>query len=100
MYLKDYSSSVSVLQHSLISSNEASFGAVFAGNGFVELRDESQIISNFAETPLNLLMSSPDLKSVGFGSLYWFEGTRPPSNNNKKNDPSLNPCRCDFIQYS
>ena len=84
MYLSDYSSSLTVIGGgNVFSRNQASFGAVFAGKGFVTLGEDTVVRYNLARTPTEALSSSSinfnTNDVVGFGAVYWFSGVKPPN---------------------
>ncbi len=89
--LADYSSSIHFSGSNMFRNNQASFGAVFSGKGFVRLGEGTEIRNNLAMTPVNALssLSLSSADTIGFGGVYWYSGTKPPDN-----VPSdLNNCR-------
>ncbi len=81
--MSDYSSSMTVTgRGNIFLSNQASFGAVFAGKGFVDLGQDTVVRNNLASTPADVLASSSinfNKDIIGFGGVYWYSGNKPPT---------------------
>ncbi len=92
VYLGDYASAIDISSRTLFFDNKASFGAVFAGKGFVNIRDITRIENNVAGDQMAFDSILSDPRSRGVGSLYWFEGTVAPIHNNQA-DFQITPCR-------
>lgn len=59
-----------------ISNNQANFGAVVSGLGFVNIGAGAYIVSNNAGALVKLGDSSSQI--IGFGGVFYFSGTSPP----------------------